>query len=81
MSRSSGASNYDYFIVFLIVFAGYVLTCAPGALWQDSGMFHYRISQQDLEGKMGLALAHPLYILIGIAAKYVPIGEFETALI
>lgn len=54
----------------------YVVSCAPGILWQDSGLFQYRIWHSDIEGKLGLALAHPLYIIIGIAVKWTPIGEF-----
>ena len=54
----------------------YVLSCAPGSLWQDSGMFHYRIWHNDIEGGLGLALSHPLYHIIGIAVKYLPFGEF-----
>jgi len=54
----------------------YVATCAPGPLWQDSGMYQYRIWHNDIEGKLGLALSHPLYHIIGIAVKYIPLGEF-----
>jgi len=53
-----------------------VATCAPGPLWQDSGMYQYRIWHNDIEGKLGLALSHPLYHIIGIAVKYIPLGEF-----
>jgi len=60
----------------LSVFGGfYAFTCAPTVLWQDSGLFQYRIWHNDIEGRMGLALAHPLYILIGMAVKYIPGGE------
>jgi hypothetical protein len=65
-----------YFSVFILSLVLYVLTCAPGALWQDSGMYQYRIRYNDIEGNLGLALAHPLYHIIGIVAKAVPIGEF-----
>ena len=51
-------------------------TCAPTVLWQDSGMFQYRIWQHDFRGGLGLALAHPLYHFIGIAVKNIPFGEF-----
>jgi len=65
---------------YLAVLAGaallYVFSCAPGALWQDSGMFQYRVWHNDIEGGLGLALAHPLYHIIGIAARYLPFGEF-----
>jgi hypothetical protein len=54
----------------------YVWTCAPGALWQDSGVYQYRIWHNDIEGELGLALSHPLYHIIGIIVKYIPIGEF-----
>jgi len=53
----------------------YVFTCAPAILWQDSGLLVYRILHDDLEGNLGLALAHPLYVMIGILVKYVPIGQ------
>ena len=66
----------SYTLVFLIALALYTLTCAPGPLWQDSGMYQYRIWHNDIEGKLGLALSHPLYHIIGIGVKYIPLGEF-----
>jgi len=54
----------------------YGLTCAPGVLWQDSGMIQYRVWHDDIEGSLGLALAHPLYYLMALGAKQVPVGEF-----
>jgi len=32
-----------YFAVLFAAVALYVISCAPGALWQDSGMYQYRI--------------------------------------
>jgi len=59
----------------------YVCTCAPAILWQDSGPFVYRIWHNDLEGNLGLALAHPLYIMIGIGVKYaLPFGDLAHRL-
>ncbi len=66
----------SYFAVLVIAGALYVATCAPGPLWQDSGMYQYRIWHNDIEGKLGLALSHPLYHLIGIGVKQIPLGEF-----
>ena len=66
----------SYIAVFLITGALYVATCAPGPLWQDSGMYQYRIWHNDIEGKLGLALSHPLYHIIGIGVKQIPLGEF-----
>ncbi len=39
-------------------------------------MFQYRIWHNDIEGNLGLALSHPLYHIIGIGVKYIPMGEF-----
>lgn len=66
----------SYVLVLLAAGTLYVATCAPGSLWQDSGMFQYRIWHGDLRGGFGLALAHPLYILIGMAAKALPWGGY-----
>jgi hypothetical protein len=65
-----------YFAVLFAAVVLYVISCAPGPLWQDSGMYQYRIWHNDIEGKLGLALSHPLYHIIGIGVKYIPLGEF-----
>ncbi|MHC4159480.1 MAG: protein O-mannosyl-transferase family [Planctomycetota bacterium] len=65
---------------YLVVLTGagvlYGFTCAPGMLWQDSAFHVWRIWNNDIEGIMGLALSHPLYIMIGIIVKHIPFGEF-----
>ena len=66
----------SYFVVLLAAAVLYIATCAPGPLWQDGGMFQYRIWYNDIEGNLGLALSHPLYHIIGIVVKYIPLGEF-----
>lgn len=53
----------------------YVATCAPRVVWHDSGLLSWRILEHDFAGDMGLALAHPLYILIGLLFKAVPLGD------
>jgi hypothetical protein len=65
-----------YIAVFLIAAGLYAATCAPGAVWQDSGLIQYRVWHNDIEGRLGLALSHPLFYMIAIAAKYIPLGEF-----
>jgi len=65
-----------YILVLLGAGVIYGLTCAPGVLWQDSGMIQYRVWHNDIEGSLGLALAHPLYYLMALGAKQVPVGEF-----
>ncbi len=76
--KSSIFSNIKvgYIVVFLAAVVLYAATCAPGPLWQDSGIYQYRIWHNDIEGKLGLALSHPLYHIIGIGVKYIPLGEF-----
>ncbi|UCC98166.1 MAG: DUF2723 domain-containing protein [Phycisphaerales bacterium] len=54
----------------------YVVSCAPGVLWQDSGLIQYRICNNDIEGFLGLALSHPLFYILAIGAKYMPVGAF-----
>jgi len=66
----------SYIIVLLTACAIYSASCAPGPLWQDSGMYQYRIRHDDIEGKLGLALSHPLYHIIGIGIKHIRLGEF-----
>ena len=76
--QSSIFSNVkvSYAAVLLAALVLYAATCAPGPLWQDSGVYQYRIWHNDIEGKLGLALSHPLYHITGIIVKYIPIGEF-----
>ncbi|MHC4691702.1 MAG: protein O-mannosyl-transferase family [Planctomycetota bacterium] len=66
----------SYITMFLAAVALYAATCAPGPVWQDSGVYQCRIWQNDIEGELGLALSHPLYHIIGIVVKHIPIGEF-----
>ncbi len=54
----------------------YVVSCAPGMLWQDSGLIQYRIWNNDIEGFLGLAISHPLFYILAIGVKYVPVWEF-----
>lgn len=54
----------------------YIISCAPGALWQDSGLVQYRIWHNDIEGFLGLAISHPLLYILAIGVKYLPLSEF-----
>lgn len=53
----------------------YVVSAAPGPLWQDSGMIHTRVMLYDLHGRYGLALSHPLYYLFAFAVRVFPLGD------
>ncbi|MHC4159680.1 MAG: protein O-mannosyl-transferase family [Planctomycetota bacterium] len=73
---TSGSVLLWYLIVLAAAGLLYTLTCAPGMLWQDSAFYVWRIWNNNIEGVMGLALSHPLYIMIGIVVKHIPVGEF-----
>ena len=64
-----------YLGVLLAAGALYGVSCAPGSLWQDSGLIQYRVWHNDIEGFLGLAISHPLYYIVAIGAKLVPLGE------
>jgi len=66
----------QYFTVLCGALVLYIVSCAPGALWQDSGLIQYRIWHNDIEGFLGLAISHPLFYILAIGAKYIPLGEF-----
>jgi hypothetical protein len=65
-----------YFAVLCAALAIYIVSCAPGPLWQDSGLIQYRIWHNDIEGFFGLAVSHPLFYIMTIGVKYIPVGEF-----
>ena len=76
MLEANNNLRASYIAVLLIAAGLYAATCAPGPLWQDSGMYQYRIRHNDIEGNLGLALSHPLYHIIGIGVKHIRLGEF-----
>lgn len=65
-----------YLAILCCALVLYIISCAPGALWQDSGLIQYRIWHNDIEGFSGLAVSHPLFYILAIGAKQVPLGEF-----
>ncbi len=77
MNPSVGAvkSGRLWLTVFVIASALYLLTCLRGPAWQDSGMIQYRVMHSDMEGKLGLALAHPLFYRLTIAGTKVLPGD------
>lgn len=68
----------SYFCAWFFVFCGtvvlYALTAQHCFSWQDSGMFQWRILHGDLAGQFGLALSHPLYILLAGWFHALPFG-------
>lgn len=64
-----------FYLAVLAVFGVlYACTAQRGVAWQDSGIFQWRILNFDLFGQMGLALSHPLLIVLGKASSMLPIG-------
>jgi hypothetical protein len=65
-----------YLVVLALAGLLYETSCAPGVLWQDSGLIQYRVWHNDIEGFLGLAISHPLYYIVAIGAGLIPLGEF-----
>lgn len=65
-----------YVVVLFAASVLYIVSCAPGPVWQDSGVIQYRVLQNDIEGRLGLALSHPLFYMLAIAVKYIFPGGF-----
>lgn len=76
MQKSPPRTVFAYVAVLLGAGALYAASCAPGALWQDSGLIQYRVWHSDIQGFLGLAISHPLYYILAIGARYLPVGEF-----
>ncbi len=73
----------EYAVVLCAVGFLYILTMAPGALWQDNGLAQVRVLQHDFTGKLGLALGHPLFYLLAEGLQLLPFAEsaFKTNLL
>ncbi|MBP8302520.1 MAG: DUF2723 domain-containing protein [Phycisphaerae bacterium] len=78
MTPSRFTPLYLYGWVFLCAALLYGVSCAPGLLWQDSGLIQYRVLNQDVAGSLGLAVSHPLHILAAMGTKILPWGPVAT---
>ena len=76
MAKTNQKLSWWYAGIFCSAALVYIISCAPGVLWQDSGLIQYRVWHNDIEGFLGLALSHPLFYILAIGAKYMPLGEF-----
>lgn len=76
INNNRGSVAGSYVAVLVAALALYIVSCAPDFVWQDSGMIQYRVWHNDIEGKLGLALSHPLFYVLAIGAKYITFGEF-----
>ncbi|HUU98534.1 MAG TPA: DUF2723 domain-containing protein [Phycisphaerae bacterium] len=82
-ARRASPSGREYLVALLAALVFYLVSMAPGPLWQDSGLAQVRVLQGDLHGNFGLALSHPLYYVLAIGFQYLPLGEsaFKTNLV
>ncbi len=64
-------TGWKYAWLLLGALVLYAATAQRSVAWQDSGIFQWRIATFDLSGWLGLALAHPLLILLGRGAMHV----------
>ncbi len=69
-----------YLGVLLACLLLYGMTCAPGLLWQDSGLIQYRVLGNDIRGFFGLSVSHPLYYLLAIPLKYLASAWFPFSI-
>ena len=68
MKRSSRLVPVLLGILFFLL---YLSTCQRGWCWQDGGLFQRRIFSGDIEGSFGIAAAHPVFIMLGMAVDSV----------
>ncbi len=85
MEKTANNNNIrlQYIIVLFAAATLYYMSVAPGILWQDSGLAQIRVLTHDFTGKLGLALAHPLYYLIAHLFQLLPFKDsaFKTNLV
>jgi len=56
-AHRASASGREYLVALLAALVFYLVSMAPGPLWQDSGLAQVRVLQGDLHGNFGLALS------------------------
>lgn len=76
MPSNQSNLKLSYVTVLGLTALFYGLGCAPGLLWQDSGLIQYRVLNRDMVGPFGLALAHPLFYVLALGAQAVPLGAY-----
>lgn len=75
-SRKTLSPTQVGWLVFAFFLVLYALSAQHGPAWQDSGIFQWRIVRFDVQGWLGLALSHPLLIILGKAFAQLPFGSF-----
>ena len=78
--RPAGSIGRLWLAVFVATALLYTLTCQRGFAWQDSGIRAWQIVRSDLRGTMGLALAHPGYVLAAQLCRLAPKAHVATVI-
>jgi hypothetical protein len=67
----------QYLLALAATFVLYGATAQRGVAWQDSAIFQWRIAlfQPAADPDLGIALSHPLLIVLGKGASMLPMGE------
>ena len=71
---------FEYTLICVCFGVLYGISCAPGYLWQDSGLIQYRSLNGDFIGPFGLALSHPLYYVFTIGITKILPGAFPYSI-
>ncbi len=69
-----------YLLTAAAALALYATTVGRGPAWQDSGLHQYRVLRAEYTNPMGLALAHPLLIVMGQPLRLLGDARVPTAL-
>ncbi len=73
-SRGAANARRLWLLVFAAAAVLYLATAQRGPAWQDGGDFQVRMHSLELTHPRGLALVHPLLIVLGRLAESVPVG-------
>lgn len=73
--ESPPSGGWKLYLGTLAVFCTlYACTAQRGVAWQDSGTFQLRCIDLQIRSEMGLALSHPLLIVLGKLFSFLPFG-------
>jgi len=77
--RPASSVGRLWLIVFLAAMTLYLTTSQRSLPWQDSGIRAWQVARFDLQGDLGLALAHPGYVVLAQICRLAPATYFAAA--
>lgn len=75
LERPRSSNIWSYLAVLAGGLALYLCTAQTSVAWQDSAFFQWRMRGLDLDSPLGIALAHPLLIVLGHVFGLLPLGS------